>query len=135
MNAPRKFWSTLASALLLASSSASVSASPEGDGSAGPGAAYTVLCKNPVVARDLIGVIGDAGMYLDWLTGYVLSGYCVLWADELVLARKLEPENTTADGRRAQLWTAHVPHGGMSATTRYAIVVPAADSTVAGLHF
>ena len=132
MNAPRKFGSTLASALLLASSSAYVSA---GESSVGPGTAYKVLCESPVVARDLIGVIDDAGMYLDWLTGYMLSGHCVLWANELELTRKLEPENTTADGRQAQLWAVHAPHGGKSATTWYAIVVPAMDNTVAGLHF
>jgi hypothetical protein len=138
MNAHRNWqviWSALALSLFLASSSARVAAEPEGESGARPGMEYTegVLCTNPLVAKDLIEVIDDAELYLSWLTGYALSGHCVVWLDKFRLARKLGSENTTFDGRRAELWAVHVPHGEKGEATQYGIIFPAA-STVAGMH-
>lgn len=126
----------LALSLLLASASAHVAAEPASERGARPGMQYTegVLCTNPLVAKDLIDVIDDAVIYRGWLTGYALSGHCVVWLDEFRLARKLKSENTAFDGRRAELWAVHVPHGEEGATL-YGIVFPTTASTVAGPNF
>ena len=127
---------TLALSILLAFSPAHVAAEPEGDSGARPGMQYAegVLCTNPLVAKDLIDVIHDAVIYRDWLTGYALSGHCVVWLDEFRLARKLQSENTTFDGRRAELWAVHMPHGE-EGVALYGIVFPTTATTVAGQNF
>jgi hypothetical protein len=63
-----------------------------------------VVCDNPSVARDLIGVMARPAVFSEWLHGYLESGHCV-----------------PVDSERLGL---QVPDGGERSVIRYAIMLP-----------
>ena len=72
-------------------------------------------------------------MYLSWLNGYVVSGYCSEWnAGKFRLLRKLKFENTSFDGYHAELWEVAVPLAEGRDAVLYGIVFPDALNTLGG---
>lgn len=108
---------------------------PSVEGRAFPGEAYTqgILCTNPFVAKDLLDVIHDRAMYLSWLNGYVVSGYCSEWnSGKFRLLQKLGFENKTFDGYHAELWEVAVPLAKGRNVVLYGIIFPDALNTLGG---
>ena len=108
---------------------------PGAEARAYPGEEFTqgILCTNPFVAKDLLDVIYDKEMYLSWLNGYVVSGYCSEWnSGNFRLLQKLRFENTSFDGHRAELWEVAVPLAEGRNIVLYGIIFPDALNTLGG---
>lgn len=82
-------------------------ADPDGRGDAPRG----VLCSNPSVARDLIGVVDQPSIYREWLRGYLESGYCVVWNPGEARLAQIAGSVNSQTGDTTRLWAVYVLTG------------------------